>query len=93
MELIQKMALKDNNITINILAFGICKEIIGSNVLAFKLPEHYTIQQLKTALENSYPKIKELASMMLAINKEYASPEQLIHDGDEIALIPPVSGG
>lgn len=30
---------------------------------------------------------------MVAVNEEYVSPEQLLHDGDELAFIPPVAGG
>lgn len=36
---------------------------------------------------------KFLKSTRFAVNCEYVSPETLVHDGDELALIPPVSGG
>jgi molybdopterin synthase catalytic subunit/molybdopterin converting factor small subunit len=36
---------------------------------------------------------EEPAGLLYAVNREYAEPEQELHDGDEVALIPPVSGG
>jgi molybdopterin synthase sulfur carrier subunit len=44
-------------------------------------------------LEHNYPPLKELASYMIAVNNNYASDTQTILSTDEIALIPPVSGG
>lgn len=45
-------------------------------------------------LAAQYPRLQPLAAVLaVAINREYAQPEQLIQDGDEVALIPPVSGG
>ncbi|HJW67406.1 MAG TPA: MoaD/ThiS family protein, partial [Gaiellaceae bacterium] len=36
---------------------------------------------------------EEPAGLLYAVNREYADPERELHDGDEVALIPPVSGG
>ena len=44
-------------------------------------------------LEEKYPRLKELASYMVAVNDEYASTNIAINENDEIAIIPPVSGG
>jgi sulfur-carrier protein len=33
------------------------------------------------------------ANLLLAVNMDYASPEQAVHDGDEVAFLPPVTGG
>ena len=40
-----------------------------------------------------YPKMKALSSMMVAVNNSYAPDDLELKEGDEIALIPPVSGG
>ena len=77
---------------INILAFGIAKEILGNNSMELVL-ENNTVDGLKTTLEQIYPRLKELTSFAIAVNNEYATPGNIIKPGDEIAIIPPVSGG
>lgn len=51
-----------------------------------------TVAQLRNALVEKYPGMQENA-VQIAVNEEYALPEDVLHDGDVVALIPPVSGG
>lgn len=76
-----------------ILAFGIAKDIFGSRVIEIALDERATIRNLRSALEDKYSKLKQLSSYMIAVNDEYADAENIISTHDEIAIIPPVSGG
>ncbi len=78
---------------INILAFGIAKEIIGSALTTTELTDGLSVCDLQTDLEEQYPKLKQLTSFMIAVNGAYAEPDTVIKPGDEVALIPPVSGG
>ncbi|NNV53914.1 MoaD/ThiS family protein [Limnovirga soli] len=78
---------------ITILAFGIAKDILGGIRVNITLNEPANIHALKQQLEHNYPPLKELASYMIAVNNNYASDTQTILSTDEIALIPPVSGG
>lgn len=78
---------------VNILAFGIAKDIFGGSSIKLELPEAATATSLKIALEQKYPRLKQLASYLLAVNNEYADDELLLSVTDEIAIIPPVSGG
>lgn len=78
---------------IKILAFGIAKDIFGNPSISIELPADANVYNLKYALEKEYPKLKHLASYMIAVNNEYALLEDSIHPNDEIAIIPPVSGG
>jgi molybdopterin synthase sulfur carrier subunit len=78
---------------INVLAFGVTKEIFGSSLVSLELTNDATIYNLKYELEQQYPRLKQLASYMVAVNNEYALPGDTIHERDEIAIIPPVSGG
>ncbi len=78
---------------INVLAFGVAKEIFGSSAVSLELTNDATIYNLKYVLEQQYPRLKQLASYMVAVNTEYALPGDTIHERDEIAIIPPVSGG
>jgi molybdopterin converting factor subunit 1 len=79
--------------TLKILAFGIAREILGDASVVTDMGEGIQVGALKTMLQQQYPRLAGLASFMIAVNGEYASPETVIKAGDEIAIIPPVSGG
>jgi molybdopterin converting factor subunit 1 len=78
---------------VNVLAFGIVKEIFRGSTIDVELNDAVTVDELKTLLEDRYPRLKQLASYMIAVNNEYASAGDVIQRNDEIAIIPPVSGG
>ncbi|MFX1703395.1 molybdopterin converting factor subunit 1 [Chitinophaga sp. CC14] len=75
-----------------ILLFGAAKDIAGVPVL--DKPEHITdVATLKAWLYEVYPSLQQLRSLMIAVNRTYAADTQEISSQDEIAVIPPVSGG
>jgi len=74
-------------------AFGIVKDIFSNSILDVAPKNASTVDELKMFLEEKYPRLKELASYMVAVNDEYASTNIVINENDEIAIIPPVSGG
>ncbi len=78
---------------IKVLAFGISKDIFGSSSVALELANDATVYNLKYLLEHQYPRLQQLSSYMVAVNNEYALPGDTLHERDEIAIIPPVSGG
>lgn len=78
---------------VDLLLFGITKDIIGGNSYNIELPDDATVATLREKLVAKYPKLADLKSIMVAINNEYSNDDQSIRETDEIALIPPVSGG
>lgn len=78
---------------VKVMAFGIAKDIFETNLLELDVQEQCSVQDLKNYIESTYPKFKALGSYMIAVNKEYALPDLILHSADEIAIIPPVSGG
>jgi molybdopterin converting factor subunit 1 len=78
---------------IKVLAFGISKDIFGGSSISLELANDATVYNLQYVLERQYPRLQQLASYMVAVNNEYALPGDTIHERDEIAIIPPVSGG
>jgi molybdopterin converting factor subunit 1 len=78
---------------INILAFGIAKDIFGGSTVSVDLTNDANVSNLKYLLEQQYPQLKKLATYMVAVNNEYALDGDTVHERDEIAIIPPVSGG
>ena len=76
-----------------ILAFGIVKEIFSNSIAEVNIRGEVTVDKLKNYLEEKYPGLGKLGSYMIAVNNEYASGKDIIAEGDEVAIIPPVSGG
>jgi len=76
-----------------ILTFGIVKEIFKSSEKKMELHNGITIGELKNKLESAYPELKKIHTYLIAVNDEYAEDNLIIRAGDEIAIIPPVSGG
>jgi molybdopterin converting factor subunit 1 len=76
-----------------VLAFGIVKDIFGNSGIDVDPGREITIDQLKDLLEEKYPALNQLGSFMIAVNDEYAEGNEMIKPGDEVAIIPPVSGG
>jgi molybdopterin converting factor subunit 1 len=79
--------------TLEILTFGIARDIIGSSVLTIELVEGANVDDLKRQILERYPRFIDLSSLMIAVNTEYGNETTVLREGDEIALIPPVSGG
>lgn len=75
-----------------IKAFGITKDILGARETVFEL-DGETVGSLRNALKHRYPSILEIRSLMIAVNNAYAEDNLSIRESDEIALIPPLSGG
>ncbi len=80
---------------LRVLGFGIVKDIFGASFRDIEVGEGLSISVagFKDALESQYPEIKRLASYAIAVNNEYAADNEIIGEKDEVAVIPPVSGG
>lgn len=83
---------------IRVLLFASLKDAAGANQIMVRLPfastSVLTVQHLLTQCGQQYPVIaKWLPHVRVAVNCTYADAQQTITPGDEIALLPPVSGG
>ncbi len=76
-----------------VLCFGVAKDIVGGSELKIEGQHAQNVSELKKYLNETYPKFLEYKSYMVAVNQSYATDDITISDSDEIALIPPVSGG
>lgn len=73
--------------------FGITREIVGANQQVIESDSPLSVAALLVLLKEQYPPLKNIRSLLVAVNSEYANPETMIDFSAEIALIPPVSGG
>ncbi len=82
------------SVPIRVLFFGAIRDVVGAREDSLEVPpgsnlgsvfEHYAVR---------FPKLKDLAgSTVLALNQQFSSPAAPVADGDEVAFLPPVSGG
>ena len=78
---------------IQLLAFGLAKDILGQQRLEMELEEGVSSEEFEQHLQKAYPALGESLSIRLAVNETYVQEAITLKDGDEVALIPPVSGG
>ncbi|AIW85932.1 molybdopterin converting factor, subunit 1 [Bacillus mycoides] len=77
---------------ITILLFANLREEVGSERLVIIEKREINVQQLKKWLEDNYH-LQSLDTVMVAINEEFVTDEDIVKAGDTVAFIPPVSGG
>jgi MoaE-MoaD fusion protein len=79
---------------IRVLFFGVLRDLIGRGSEAVNLPNSATLGDLLEHYQKLIPGLKDVAaSMAMSVNQEYAGAEAKLNEGDEVALLPPVSGG
>jgi molybdopterin converting factor subunit 1 len=77
----------------DLLCFGIAAEIMGVRQTQRPADPELTAGKLQQQLLQEFPAFQSLASVKLAVNQAYAQENTPIGAGDEVAIIPPVSGG
>ena len=74
--------------------FATYREIVGAEDVAWTAEPGTTLGDFLDAFLRSHPRLApHRDSMMLAVNLTFADPSAVLRDGDEVALLPPVSGG
>ena len=74
--------------------FAGAAEAIGARSLEYSLRAGSTLSDLVNLVASDHPAIAAMRpSLRFAVNHEFAAPEGVLSDGDEVAVIPPVSGG
>ncbi|MVM29162.1 molybdopterin converting factor subunit 1 [Spirosoma sp. HMF4905] len=81
------------NSPVSVLLFGITRDLTGQSLLSMSVDQEARVQDLLDQLYQHYPKLADIKSLLVAVNGEYAERDHLLTSKDEIALIPPVSGG
>ncbi len=79
---------------IRLLLFATLKERIGRSALEWEVAPGATVADLRQALAQAFPQAAEnIARALVAVNQAYASDQDPLPEGAEVALFPPVSGG
>jgi molybdopterin converting factor subunit 1 len=80
-------------VKIRVRLFAIMAQHADAKDLPLELAPGSTVAEARAVLLKQFTTMPWPAGTMLAVNQEYASPEVILKDGDELAIIPPVSGG
>lgn len=79
---------------IRLLLFAALRDILGTDEMTLELAEGSTAASLWASLRSKHDRLAAWeAPPMVAVNQSYADPAVPLRDGDEVAFIPPVSGG
>jgi molybdopterin synthase catalytic subunit len=79
---------------VRILVFGVLKDLLSESSSTLELPTGARVQDLLDHYRGLTAGREELwRSLAVAVNREYVAADQVLADGDEVALLPPVSGG
>jgi molybdopterin converting factor subunit 1 len=81
-------------VTISIQLFARAREEAGVPTLQLDVPTGTTVSQMRGRLAKLYPQLQAILKVScLAVNSEIADETRIIEVTDEVALLPPVSGG
>ena len=79
---------------LRVLLFASAKEAVGAAEVKLPASRASTVRELTAALAEAHPALAQLLpSSMIAVNQEYAEEDDPVGPSDEVALIPPISGG
>jgi sulfur-carrier protein len=89
-----RVSLSAQTVRVKVLFFGRLKEIVGHAEDSVELPDGAPIEALFAQYGASHPELVRFrASLVASRNQEFAAWSTPLHSGDEVAFLPPVSGG
>ncbi|MDQ2938853.1 MAG: molybdenum cofactor biosynthesis protein MoaE, partial [Acidobacteriota bacterium] len=84
----------NNEIKVRVLFFGAARDAAGRSEVDFVLKGATTSANALEEVLEKFPNLRRFGrSLLFAVNQEYAGADCEVHDGDELAVFPPVSGG
>jgi molybdopterin converting factor subunit 1 len=79
---------------IHLKLFAAARQAVDQELLELELADGATITDLKNELVKQFPQFESMREhLLVAVDAEYAKEDQVLMPGQEVALIPPVSGG
>jgi len=83
-----------SSVRIKVLFFGMIRDIVGLREDSAEVPAGASLGSLYEQYAARFPKLRDMsASTVLALNQQFSTPAAPLAEGDEVAFLPPVSGG
>src|ERR1044072_5741191 len=84
----------NERVSIRVLFFGAARDVVDSNPLDLSLDAPATVGSAFQSLVTKFSPLERFGrSLLFAVNQEYATPDTILKENDELAVFPPVSGG
>jgi molybdopterin synthase catalytic subunit len=81
-------------VKVTLRLFASLHDLVGQRSLSLDLADDATVDDLKSHLAETYPAVRPMIeTVVCAVGEEYVPPDERLREGEEVALIPPVSGG
>jgi molybdopterin synthase sulfur carrier subunit len=81
-------------VTVTVKLFAAYQEAYGTPELVLKFPSQTPVSTLLDTLIAEHPELDQWRNLTrFGVNLQFVEPESILHEGDEVVLIPPVSGG
>jgi molybdopterin synthase sulfur carrier subunit len=81
-------------VSITLKLFAVFREVLGASELTQEVPAGTTVAQVLAQIIHDHPALKGAeAAVSFSVNRSYATADTVLQAGDEVAFIPPVSGG
>ncbi|CAK9179413.1 unnamed protein product [Ilex paraguariensis] len=85
---------ENTSVEIKVLFFARARDVTGLTDMPLVVASGSTAENCLYELMSKFPSLKEISNcMVLALNEEYISESTIVKNGDELAIIPPISGG
>lgn len=85
---------RDRRITVRVKFFAAPREALETDEMGLKIPAGSTVEDLIDLLTEEHPVLDSYTRFLsVAVNRAYVGMQTELHDGDEIACLPPVGGG
>ncbi|MBS3782140.1 MAG: MoaD/ThiS family protein [Candidatus Thermoplasmatota archaeon] len=74
--------------------FASARDIVGKKDLKMEIQQNWKVEDVLKTIFKKYPELEEMEDQLLiSVNKDRTKKNEVLKDGDEIAVMPPVTGG
>ncbi len=86
--------MSDTSITVTLKLFAAYQEAYGVEALTLTVPANTPVRALLDRCIDQHPQLERWRDLTrFGVNLQFVEPDTIVQDGDEVVLIPPVSGG